>query len=106
MANRLPQVAKRIQVIGDPRITELRIPARSFWVLTRDPFDEASGIFASRGLTQAWRDFLYCFAVRNVEEQLTILKDEGLLNWAGDPCGIPGLWMDGSEYRECLILSC
>ena len=35
---------------------------------------------------------------------MTVLKDEGLLNWAGDPVESPyyGGW---AEYRECLILS-
>ena len=44
-----PSGGETYSIIGDPRITELRIPKRSFWVLTRDPFDDASRIFASRG---------------------------------------------------------
>ena len=98
-----PAGGETYSVIGDPRITELRIPARSFWVLTRDPFDEASGIFASRGSPRLGETFLLLCRLE-CQEQLTILKDEGLLNWAGDPVESPdyGGW---TEYRECLILS-
>ena len=91
------------QVIGDPRFTELRIPARSFWVLTRDPFDDSSRIFASRGSPRLGETFLL-LCRKECEDQLNILKDEGLLNWADDPVESPDY--DGwAEYRECLVLS-
>ena len=53
-----PAGGESYSVFGDPWITELRIPARSFWVLTLDPFDEASRIFASRGSPRLGETFL------------------------------------------------
>ena len=98
-----PAGGETYQVIGDPRFAELRIPARSFWVLTRDPFDDSSRIFASRGSPRLGETFLL-LCRKECEDQLTILKDEGLLNWAGDPVEAPDY--DGwAEYRECLVLS-
>ena len=98
-----PAGGETYQVIGDPRFTELRIPARSFWVLTRDPFDDSSRIFASRGSPRLGETFLL-LCRKEYDDQLTILKDEGLLNWAGDPVESPDY--DGwAEYRECLVLS-
>ena len=77
--------------------------ARSFWVLTRDPFDDSSRIFASRGSPRLGETFLL-LCRKEYDDQLTILKDEGLLNWAGDPVESPDY--DGwAEYRECLVLS-
>ena len=91
------------QVTGDPRFTELRIPARNFWVLTRDPFDESSIIFASHGSPRLGETFLL-LCQEECEDQLTILKDEGLLNWAGNPVELPDYdgWV---EYRECMVLT-
>ena len=98
-----PSGGETYPIIGDPRITELRIPKRSFWVLTRDPFDDASRIFASRGSPRLGETFLL-LCRKECEDQLTILKDEGLLNWASDPVESPD--HDGwAEYRECLVLS-
>ena len=98
-----PGGGEKYQVIGDPRFAELRIPARSFWVLTRDPFDESSRTFASRGSPRLGETFLL-LCRKEYEDQLTILKDEGLLNWAGDPVVSPD--HDGwAEYRDCLVLS-
>ena len=98
-----PAGGETFQVIGDPRFTELRIPARNFWVLTRDPFDDSSRIFASRGSPRLGETFLL-LCRKECEDQLTILKDEGLLNWAGDPVESPDY--DGwAEYRDCLVLS-
>ena len=98
-----PSGGETYPIIGDPRITELRIPKRSFWVLTRDPFDDASRIFASRGSPRLGETFLL-LCRKECEDQLTILKDEGLLNWASDP--VESSDHDGwAEYRECLVLS-
>ena len=98
-----PAGGETYSVLGAPWISELRIPARKFWVLTRDPFDEASRTFASRGSPRLGETFLL-LCRQECQEQLTILKDEGLLNWAGDPVESPD-YEDWIEYRECLILS-
>ena len=98
-----PAGGETYQVTGDPRITELHIPLRRFWVLTRDPFDEASAIFASRGSPRLGETFLLLCRME-LEDQISILRDEGLLDWAGDPVELRSHegWV---EYRECLVLS-
>ena len=57
----------------------------------------------SRGLTHGLQA-IEGLRRKEYEDQLTILKDEGLLNWAGDPVESPDYdgWV---EYRECLVLS-
>ena len=98
-----PTGGETYRVTGDPRVTELRIPLRRFWVLTRDPFDEASAIFASRGSPKLGETFLLLCRTE-LEEQISILRDEGLLDWGGDPVELRshGGWV---EYRECQVLS-
>ena len=98
-----PDGGETYQVIGDPRTTELHLPARSFWVLTRDRYDDASGTFASRGAPRLGETFLL-LCRKECQEQLHILKDEGLLDWDDSPVDVPDYdeWM---EYRECMVLS-
>ena len=98
-----PSGGETFPLMGNPWLTELRIPARRFWVLTRDPFDEASRTFASRGSPKLGESFLL-LCRSELDEQIAILKDEGLIDWAGHPVEVPGHeeWV---EYRDCLILS-
>ena len=98
-----PDGGETYRVTGDPRITELYLPARSFWVLTRDRYDDASGTLASRGAPRLGKTFLL-LCRKECQEQLHILKDEGLLDWYDDPVDVPdyGEWV---EYRECMVLS-
>ena len=90
-------------IVGDPRIVELHLPARDFWVLSRDRFDDSSGIFASRGAPQLGETFLL-LCRRECEEQLNILRGEGLIEWDREPEEIADYpnWL---EYRECMVLS-
>ena len=76
---------------------------RDFWILTRDRFDESSGTYASRGTPRLGETFLL-LCRKECEDQLNILKDEGLISWNGDPAVVPGhdRWL---EYRECMVLS-
>ena len=98
-----PDGGETYQVTGDPRVTDLYLPTRRFWVLTRDRYDEASGTFASRGAPRLGETFLL-LCREECQEQLHILKDEGLLDWDDDPVDMPDYhgWM---EYRECMALS-
>ena len=98
-----PDGGETYGVTGDARITDLCLPARRFWVLTRDRYDEASGTFASRGAPRLGETFLL-LCREECREQLQILKDEGLLEWDDDPVEMPNYrgWM---EYRECMALS-
>ena len=98
-----PAGGKTYQISGDPQIEELHLPARSFWVLIRDRFDRASGMFASRGAPRLGETFLL-LCRKECQEQLNILKDEGLLNWDGDPVEVLD-YDEWFEYRECMVLS-
>ena len=84
-----PDGGETYQVTGDPRITDLYLPTRRFWVLTRDRYDDASGTFASRGAPRLGETFLL-LCREECQEQLHILKDEGLLDWDDDPVDVPG----------------
>ena len=98
-----PEGGETYLVTGDSKIAELHLPSRSFWVLTRDRFDDASGVFASWGTPRLGETFLL-LCKRDYQEQLNLWKDEGLLNWDGDPHQVPsyGEWI---EYRDCMVLS-
>ena len=98
-----PGGGESYEVVGDPRVTELHLPARDFWVLTRDRLDESPGAYASRGTPRLGETFLL-LCRKECEDQLNILKDEGLISWNGDPVEVPGhdRWL---EYRECMVLS-
>ena len=98
-----PDGGETYPLLGDPWLTELRLPSRRFWVLTRDPFEEGSRTFASRGSPKLGEPFLL-LCRREIDEQISILKDEGLVNWAGDPVEVPR-HKEWVEYRDCLILS-
>jgi hypothetical protein len=98
-----PNGGEAFPVMGHPWVIELRIPERRFWVLTRDPQDDSSMTFASHGFPRLGEPFLL-LCRSELDEQISILKDEGLINWTGDPVEVPGheAWV---EYRDCLVLS-
>ena len=98
-----PKGGETYKVIGDPRVTELYVPSRNFWILTREQHDDFAGTLASRGAPRVGQTFLL-LCREEFQEQLNILKDEGLMDWDGDPLDVPEYsgWM---EYRECMILS-
>lgn len=98
-----PDGGETYLVTGDPRITDLYLPTRRFWILTRDRYDDASGTFASRGAPRLGETFLL-LCREECQEQLHVLKDEGLLDWNGDPVEVPG-YPDWMEFRECMALS-
>ena len=90
----------RYEVIGHSQIKELILPERNFWILVRDPEDEASGVFAGWGYPGLGETFL--LLCRNeYAEQLEIFKQEVLLEWDHD-FQINDEWI---EYRECMIVS-
>ena len=98
-----PGGGESYEVVGDPRVTELHLPERDFWVLTRDRLDESSETYASRGTPRLGETFLL-LCRKECNDQLNILKDEGLISWNGDPVEVPGhdRWL---EYRECMVLA-
>ena len=88
------------EVRGHPQIKELILPERKFWILIRDPENEASGIFAGWGHPGLGETFLL-LCRKEYADQMEIFKQEALLKWDHDS-PINDDWV---EYRECMILS-
>lgn len=88
---------------GDPRIKQLVMPERGFWILVRDPESEESGVFASWGAPQVGQTFLL-LCRQKYAGQLQILKDENLVTWDQE-FPLAGLHDGWIEYRECMVIS-
>ena len=88
------------EVRGHPQINELILPERKFWILVRDPENEASGVFAGWRHPGLGETFLLLCRKEYVN-QMEIFKQEALLKWDHD-FPINDDWV---EYRECMILS-
>ena len=88
------------EVRGHPQINELILPERKFWILVRDPENEASGVFAGWRHPGLGETFLLLCRKEYVN-QMEIFKQEALLKWDHD-FSINDDWV---EYRECMILS-
>ena len=88
------------EVRGHPQIKELILPEQRFWILVRDPENEASGIFAGWGHPGLGERFLL-LCRKEYKEQMVFFKQEALLEWDQD-FPIDDEWV---EYRECMIVS-
>ena len=97
-----PNDGRTYLVTGSEQISELILPTRKFWILTRDPYDESSGIFASWGKPRLGESFLI-LCQKEYQEQLNILREQDLLAWDyNDELPEHPGWI---EYRECIIQS-
>ena len=88
-------------VTGSDAISELRLPSRDFWVLTRDGFGDESGDFASRGSPQFGETFIL-LCRDGVANEMRTLRDSGLVKWEGEPEKVSDGWV---EFRECAVRS-
>lgn len=84
-------------VTGSDAISELRLPPRDFWVLTRDGFGDESGDFASRGSPQLGETFIL-LCRDGVANEMRRLQAGGLVKWEGEPEKVSDGWV---EFREC-----
>lgn len=91
------------EVVGDPAVSEMRLPERDFWVLTRDRPDDKSGPVASRGSPRLGEPFLFLCKDRFAGDMMA-LRRARLLQWEGEPESLPRYngWV---EFRECVALS-
>lgn len=89
------------KVTGSDAISELRLPLRNFWVLTRDGFGDESGDFASRGSPQLGEKFIL-LCRDSVANEMRALRNNGLVKWEGEPEKVYEGWV---EFRECEIRS-
>ena len=92
-------------LVGNSAVSTMRLPPRDFWILTRDRFDDGSGDFASRGAPQLGETFIL-LCRDDLVDQMNILREEGLMNWDGEPIPVDTLQSEGwVEFRECMALS-
>ncbi len=86
-------------------IRTLTLPSRDFWVLTSDPDDPDSDVFATWKLPE-FREKFHLLCRAKYTAQLEVLKHDVLLSWSefkpipGPPATDP--WI---EYRDCSIVS-
>ena len=85
---------------GNPKINDLILPERGFWILIRDPENEASGDFAGWGHPGLGERFLL-LCRKKYKEQMEDFKQEALLEWDREFL-IDDEWI---EYQECKITS-
>ena len=88
------------EVTGHPQIKELVLPERGFWILIRDPENEASGVFAGWRHPGLGETFLL-LCRKEYADQMEIFRQEDLLKWDHE-FSINEEWV---EYRECMIVS-
>ena len=89
-------------VEGGEREMKLVLPQREFWILTQDPYDESSGVFASWGSPNIGDKFLI-LCRNSYSYQLESLKRENLIEW--DDAATLEYDPDWTEYRGCRIIS-
>ena len=78
------------KVNGHPQIKELYLPERKFWILVRDPENEASGVFAGWGHPGLGETFIL-LCRKEYTEQMELFRQEDLINWDHD-FPIDGEW--------------
>lgn len=84
-------------------LDKLILPARDFWMLTPDPENLDSGVYASWGTPELGTPFIL-LCKEELLKDLERLKDERLLEWDGEPYPIDS----ASSWREldqCMVLS-
>lgn len=74
----------RYPLRGLPGIDAVELPERSFWMLVPEPDDPESGLFASWGPPRLGEPFIL-LARDSLTRDLQLLKDEGLVQWDGEP---------------------
>lgn len=92
----------RYSIVDPLELAELVLPKRDFWILTPDPENPDSGVYAAWGsLPPGTRMILLCRP--HLKPQLCRLSDERLIRWAGDPMPLfGGRWL---EVRDCMVTS-
>lgn len=101
ISERTLETGARYPLDGLPGIDAVELPKRSFWMLVPEPDDPESGRFASWGPPRLGEPFIL-LASESLRRDLQLLKDEGLVEWEGEPRPtLPG-W---EEYHDFLAVS-
>lgn len=90
-------------LLGDADFQNLILPARDFWILTRDPDNPESGTYVSGNAPDLGIPFIL-LCKKYLQEQIAHLQNERLVKWHGDPSPllINPEWV---EYRGMMVLS-
>ncbi len=93
----------KIAIDGTDELDQLVLPRRNFWILTPDPDDLYSDIYASWGKPAIGRPFII-LCKPELQTQLEQLKNQGLIQWRGDPLPIWGneSWV---EFEDVMVIS-
>lgn len=94
----------RVSLDAVSQLETMKFPAREFWILTPDPENPDSGVYASWSRLSLGTPFVL-LCQRHLVEQLDYLKSEELINWrTGDPISV---WKDEEwlEYRDVQVIS-
>lgn len=89
------------KIEGDSTLEELVMPERRFWVLTRDPENPDSNVFASWGLLEFDTPFLLV-CQQDYGEQMEILRNAELIDWHSERRFVNN-GEDWIEYRDCIV---
>lgn len=81
----------------------LILPHRTFWILSPDPNNPESGVYASWGTVPLGTPFII-LCRRELISDLEKLRTERLLEWNGEPRACPSLteWV---EVIDCMVIS-
>lgn len=110
----------KIKIEGTEELDKLVLPTRDFWILTPDPDDPESGIYASWDKPRLGLPFII-LCKQSLQPQLEQLKSQELINWRNDPLpvwdnepwleyegvmvvaeGWGGVFLDNDDLRESL----
>lgn len=90
--------------ITNPSFLEaLVLPQRNFWIISPDPDNPESDVYASWGSVPLGTRFIL-FCQQDILPEIEILRAEQLLQWSGQPCEVAGLthWI---EIHDCMVIS-
>ena len=93
----------KIAVDGAEELDKLVLPRRDFWILTPDPDDPDSDIYASWGKPAIGTPFIILCKPK-LQTQLEQLKEQGLIQWRAEP--LPA-WTGESwlEFEDVMVVS-
>ncbi|MEA3277368.1 MAG: hypothetical protein U9Q81_19215 [Pseudomonadota bacterium] len=102
----VPDLLTRVSALrieGLAALDEISVPEREHWILVRDPDDPSRGDYATWREPELGETFIILGRFK-CAEQLDLLREEGLLQWKGEPRQVPGL-PDWLEWHDCKVLS-
>lgn len=93
----------KIAIDGTDELDKLVLSSRNFWILTPDPDDRDSGIYASWDKPNVGTPFII-LCKPTLKKQLEHLKAQGLVYWLADPLPIweGEQWL---EYEDVMVIS-